>query len=358
MGSRRTIDDLYIRSRPNSLNLLRLVLAAAVILWHSYAVLGIEKPDTGFQDLVGALPVNGFFAISGFLIYRSWAHQPSVKNYLLARVMRIYPAFWVCLIVTAVIFAPLSTLFQGGDPLRQLMSTSTLTYLVKNASLAMFQWRIGNSPSDIPFVDSWDASLWTLAWEFLCYLGLLGLALLGMTTRKWILPTAFTASVIINVLAMSLLPYEAVGRAGRFSIFFLAGALVAQYSWRVTAGWGVAITALTVACLSSWIPVGHYIVQAPAIAIGLIALGGVFNPRWSELRNDVSYGVYIYAFPVQQFLAIVGLLALDVLTFSALALMLTIPLALLSWFLIERPSLRLRSTLGRRAWFRPRRGSL
>lgn len=346
---RSGVDALYIRGRRNSLNLVRLILASFVILWHTYAVLGAQYPEGGIARLLGDFPVNGFFAVSGFLIYQSWVRKPSASSFLLARAVRIYPAFWMCLLVTAVLFAPAAAWIQGHDPFAQLWSLDSLTYVLKNASLAMLQWRIGDSPADIPFLTSWDASLWTLAWEFLCYVALMVLGLLGMQRRWWLLPAAFTVSVALNVVSlMPELYFEPVARLGRFSIFFLAGALVAQHARRIPANWafGLAMTAMAVA--SAWVP-GGILIQAPTVAIGLIVLGGLFNPAWAELRNDISYGVYIYAFPIQQLLVVAGIVALDVFSFSLLALVLTIPLAVLSWFLLEKPALRLRK-LDRRAF--------
>jgi hypothetical protein len=105
-GSARAIDELFAKSRPNSLNLIRLLLAAMVVLWHSYAVLDAPRPETGVRELIGAFPVNGFFAVSGFLIYRSWARKPVMSTYLVARMVRIYPAFWVCTLRSVGIVRP------------------------------------------------------------------------------------------------------------------------------------------------------------------------------------------------------------------------------------------------------------
>lgn len=339
---RANLSALYSRGRANSLNLIRLILASFVIVFHSYAVLGRAYPDGGAAVLLGNFPVNGFFAVSGFLIYSSWVRRPVVSRFLLARAVRIYPAFWMCLIVTALVFAPLAAWIQGRSPLEQLWSFESLTYILKNASLAMLQWRIGDSPDGVPFLISWNASLWTLSWEFLCYLGLLTLGVLRMQRRTWLLPTAFAISLALNILSM--VPefyFEPVARLGRFSAFFLAGALVAQFADRIPASWFLGLSALAIAILSAWVP-GGIVVQAPAAAIGLIVLGGLFNPSWTELRNDISYGVYIYAFPVQQLLAVVGFVWMDLWAFSALALALTIPLAAASWFWVEKPALRLR----------------
>ncbi|MDR6867239.1 peptidoglycan/LPS O-acetylase OafA/YrhL [Microbacterium resistens] len=339
------VAQLFVRGRANSLNAIRLVLAACVIIWHTYAVLGLEKPENpALQNIIGGLPVNGFFAISGFLIYRSWVNRPEVGSYLRARVLRIYPAFWVCLAVTALLFAPLGAAFQGKDAGAQLFSWESLTYLVKNASLAMFQWRIGDSPADVPWLTSWNASLWTLAWEFLCYIGLMILGLMGMHRRRWLLPAAFAAAVAMNLVTLvPALNIEAVARMGRFAVFFLAGSLFAQYADRIRVNRLLVALSFPIMLAVAWAP-GQlaYILQAPAVAYGLIVLGGLFNPAWAELRNDISYGVYIYAFPVQQILVIAGLTMLNLFTFSLVALVLTVPLALMSWYWVEKPMLRLR----------------
>ncbi|WP_298744250.1 acyltransferase [uncultured Microbacterium sp.] len=348
-----SVRELFVRGRPNSLNLIRLALAAAVIVWHSYAALGLPYPAPEFRNLLGALPVNGFFAISGFLIYRSWQNKPRVWDFLVARVVRIYPAFWACLIVTALVVAPIAVLLQGGSPLLQAFSVESLTYVLKNATLAMFQWRIGDSPTEIPYTVSWNASLWTLAWEFLCYLGLMVLGLLGMLRRRWLLAAAFAISIALNLLQMiPLFAVEVIERVGRFSVFFLAGAIVAQYSHRIRANWVVTIAALTLMTACAWGPPSAIVIQAPATALGLILLGGLANPKWAELRNDISYGVYIYAFPIQQLLVVAGATGLGLVWFSTLAFTLTVPFAAISWFVIEKPALKLRSALGYRPWFK------
>lgn len=349
---RPTVEDLYTRGRSNSLNLIRLILAAAVIIWHTYPAAGIEYPTGGLATLLGNFPVNGFFAISGYLIYMSWARKPVVLDFLVARAVRIYPAFWACLVVTAFIVAPIAVAIQGGNAVAQAISPDSFGYVIKNATLAMLQWQINDTPTGIPYETSWNASLWTLAWEFCCYIALMILGILGLTKRKWMLPAAFAGSVLL--VAVSLFPpayIEAVARAGRFSLFFFAGALVAQYGHRIRANWAVGIIALSIAIGAAWIP-GGILLQAPATAVGLLVLGGLFNPRWAELRNDISYGVYIYAFPVQQMLAVVGLTTLGLFGFSLLALVITIPLAAASWFGIEKPALKLRKKIGYPTWFR------
>lgn len=199
----------------------------------------------------------------------------------------------------------------------------------------------------VPYTESWNGSLWTLAWEFLCYVGLLLLGLLGMTRRKWLLWAALGGAVALYVASSAgLLQSEALQRVGRFALFFICGSLVAQHARQIrTSGW-LALLSVVVALCSVLLPF-PYLIAAPAFAFGLTSLGGVVHPKWASLPNDISYGVYIYAFPVQQTLAATPLVGLGVWPFSAAAGLLTIPLALASWFLVEKPAMRLRKRLER-----------
>lgn len=340
------LNDLYARERPNSLNFLRLILAATVIIWHTYSVTGMALPGPGLSVFLGGVPVNGFFAISGYLIYASWIRNPDVGNFLIARALRIYPAFWVCLIVTAFIIAPAAVMMQGKSGWEQALSAQSFSYVFKNASLAMLQWRIEPTPTGVPWTTSWDASLWTLAWEFLCYLGILFLGLLGMAKRRWLLPVAFLISLALNIFV--LFPageFKVLERIARFSIFFLSGSMAAQYAKRIPASRLLMAACLFFALAASWAP-AHNIFQAPTLAVGLLLLGGLFNPSWAEFKNDFSYGVYVYGFPVQQLLATAGLTSLGLLWFSLIAFIITLPLAAASWYLIEKPALGLRKTRG------------
>ncbi len=103
--------------------------------------------------------------------------------------------------------------------------------------------------------------------------------------------------------------------------------------------------AVGLTCVSALLP-NYRIVAALPLAYVLIVTGGTAkSPIW-RLPNDISYGLYIYAFPVQQVLAGMGAISLGIGWFALLSLIATVPLALASWLLVEKPSLRLKSVLG------------
>lgn len=135
---------------------------------------------------------------------------------------------------------------------------------------------------------------------------------------------------------------------GRFGVMFAAGALVFHFRDRVPVRWWLMLLAAAItvgACIA--LP-DYRVIAALPIAYLLITAGAVIRSERLRLKNDISYGVYIYAYPVQQLLVIVGAGALGVPVFAVLSLLATAPLAIASWFLVERPALRLKMR-GRRA---------
>jgi peptidoglycan/LPS O-acetylase OafA/YrhL len=123
--------------------------------------------------------------------------------------------------------------------------------------------------------------------------------------------------------------------------YFWAGALLFVYAQRVRVNLAVPLAAfatLAVACLT-----GHVeVLSAIPLAFLVLWLGAVLPLQRIGRKNDVSYGVYIYAFPVQQLLVLAGANALGLTAYILLAILGTIPLAVASWFVIERPAIGLK----------------
>ena len=85
--------------------------------------------------------VDGFFAISGFLITWSWFRHPRLRDYFVARGLRILPGLWVCLIVIAFVIAPLGMAIQGGSALKLLLSRAPFEYVLGNSAVVSLQAR-------------------------------------------------------------------------------------------------------------------------------------------------------------------------------------------------------------------------
>jgi peptidoglycan/LPS O-acetylase OafA/YrhL len=327
--------------RLNGLNLLRLALALGVVLRHSYTMLG---EPTGWQPaevLMRSVFVDGFFAISGFLIVRSWVTKPDAYVFLRARLLRIMPGFWVCLVVVAFVFAPLHALITGVTPTAAFFGDAG-GYVLRNAGLWIFQDGIAGGPLGASPAEAgtWNGSLWTLFWEFVCYLGVLVLGVSGLLRRRWVLPAAFVAAVaVLSLTAVPALDVWFIHHAARFATMFLAGALVYQYRDRIPARGRLVAVAVVVVVATSYLP-DYRMLGALPLAYACIVGGAMIKVPALTLRTDLSYGTYIYAYPVQQLLVGAGLGAAGVPLYFVLCVLVTLPLAAASWFVVERPALR------------------
>ncbi|WAJ46181.1 acyltransferase [Mycobacterium sp. Aquia_216] len=337
--------------RRNALNLFRLLLAAEVMLFHSWPITG-HLPPHALLQLMFSVGVDGFFAISGFLITASWLNDPKLRDFLTARALRILPGFYVCLIVTAFVFAPLNVAITGGSAAKLLTSFAPIEYVLKNSAVAYIQHYVGGTPVGVPFADGgWNASLWSLIWELMCYLAVAGLGLAGLATRRWVSPVLLGVAAIGATLVPPLtfpgvwtIPQLAI----RSAIMFAAGALL--YQWRdvIPARWSlVAVSVVIVIAAAALLP-DYRVVAALPLAYAVVVSATMIHNERLRLRTDLSYGVYIYAFPTQQLLASCGLATLNPVVFAGLSTLAVIPLAALSWFLIEKPAQSFKTRLKRK----------
>lgn len=339
--------------RNNAFNAFRLALAAEVMLFHSWPATG-HTPPKAILALFFSVGVDGFFAISGFLITRSWLSDPRVRDYLTARALRILPGFYVCLIVTAFVFAPLSVAIQGGSVSKLLGSSAPIEYVLKNAAVAYLQQDVGGTPHGVPGGPAWNGSLWSLIWELLCYLIVAAIGVAGLANKRWISPAILVVAVV-GALLLPPLTFPGVWTipqlAARSAIMFASGAIM--YQWRdvIPARWSLVAVSVVIVLAASQLPDYRVIGGLPLAYAVIVSASLIHNPRL-RLRTDLSYGLYIYAFPVQQLLAVCGLAHLHPAVFFLVAAACALPIAALSWFVIEKPAMSLKRRL-RRKWSAP-----
>lgn len=165
----------------------------------------------------------------------------------------------------------------------------------------------------------WNGSLWTLWWEFLCYLVVLALGLTRVLRFRVTVPLAFVVCLVVMVLSdLGVVHNFYLVNGARFGIMFAAGALIQQFQRLLPARWWLVGVAALVIAGSDFLP-DYRMIAALPLAYVLITVGALVKVRRLRLENDVSYGMYIYAFPVQQVLACAGLSALGVPLFATLA---------------------------------------
>ncbi len=340
--------------RNNSLNMIRLFLAFAVLVHHSWPLTGHGGELAFAGETVGGWAVAGFFGISGYLITSSrWSN--ALGPYLVNRVARIMPAFWVCLAMVAFVFAPIGYRVANGTLDGFLTAGhSPLNFVWSNAFLEMRFYDVSGTPSNVPYEGAWNGSLWSLYYEFICYLIVAALGCFAFMKRsRWPMTAAFVLSVAAqaNIDTISRLTNDNfdVVLLLRLLPFFLGGATIFMWRERIGFHWIPGILAFVVAVIiCSTVP--RWGVQASALFVtyGVIWLSTVIRQPLLIAKNDISYGVYIYAFAVQQLLAVFGIHELGLFWFSVIAAILTVPLATASWLLVERPVMRrVRGTRGK-----------
>jgi peptidoglycan/LPS O-acetylase OafA/YrhL len=327
--------------RRNSLNFLRLVFALMVIVSHTWPLGGYgSDPRIAGQEL-GTWAVCGFFAISGYLIANSRRHT-SLSTFLVRRALRIYPGYVVCLLVVALGFAPLSVAMGAGS----IQWQSDASYVFHNLLLKVFQDGIDNTLPNAPYGPAWNGSLWTLIYEFICYLGI---GLLLSFSLRWHRTVVVAAFVVTAAVAAADSNPGATGTLSALAFLgsvFFAGSIIAIFADRIPLDWRLGVLSIAVATVGASLHATPWLGALP-MAYACIWLGVALPFHRVGRTNDISYGVYIYAFPVQQIITMkLGSRGLPVGIAVALSILGTLPLAIASWFLVEKRALALKNTLG------------
>ncbi|MGQ1839804.1 acyltransferase family protein [Kocuria turfanensis] len=328
-----------LSSRHNLLNAVRIVFAAMVILGHAWPLTGASGHGL---EILSDVAVNGFFLVSGYLIAESRTRTQFVP-YLWRRLLRIYPGFLVSLLVVAAIFAPLGARLGG----QAFDLRSAAGFVLSNSALRITQWEIDGSLAGAPVDGAWNGSLWTLFYEAVAYLALGAVLSLSVAVRRarWVLPALALAVIGLRVLAEGPLEVTTTLYLNglRLAGYFLAGAAVWAWAdrWRPRP-WHVAAAVAVYLVLTNegW---ADLFGQFP-LAVAVLGIGSLPSHHWTT-RTDLSYGVYIYAYPVQQLLVMLGTAAWGVTANIVLTVVLVLPLAFLSWTLVEKPALRAKRLL-------------
>ena len=321
----------------NNFNLMRLVAAWLVIYGHAWAITGSSGQDllarlTGFR-FAGAIAVDMFFVVSGFLIAAS-LQRNSVRGYLVSRGLRILPALIVCVVLTTFVIGPMLT--TAGNYFSQ---AATWNYFLVNSSLVASRFQLPGVFTTHP-LNVVNGSLWTLPIEAKLYLLLMLAWLLGLLAPKRYTPLCAMTLLAGYGLAWYYGPLpDHIQKYTECTGFFITGSLLWVNRDRIRLnGWVVLglATAFVILRGGAWAHLPYF----GLLAYGTLYVG--FRVRLPMIRgNDFSYGLYLYGWPSQQLAwmlpagkSIVG----NILIATAIA----ITCAALSWFLIERPALRLK----------------
>jgi peptidoglycan/LPS O-acetylase OafA/YrhL len=317
--------------RENNFDGLRLLGAFLVLGSHQFALSGRQEPLAVAPYTFGTLGVLIFFSISGFLVASSWRSDPHILRFAARRFLRIWPALAVVVIGLAV----LAAIFRSTERHAALAFLKNLV-LIHNDDGKFFAT---NSYTQL------DGSIWTIPIEVSCYAGFAAIALIS---RKWLA----IALACTSVLALWWLARfsdagmrEAALQMGHptyawwFGAFFLFGALLC---------WWPRLQALTLL----WAAAGLAIILLGKVSLGLLVLlppvvVAIGLRSWLIVRRcgrfgDLSYGLYLFAWPVQQTVVLFLGRERPLLLLLAVSAAITTLFAYASWHLVEKQALKLK----------------
>ena len=329
----RTVGNAF-SGRANSIGFFRWLLAFSVIFSHAGPVAGFYGHlDLGAQisseQSLGGVAVAGFFFFSGFLITRSRQRSGMVR-YFWRRCLRIFPAFWCALLLTAFVLGPIAWVKEQGavSGYWNAPSDSPFTYVFQNMFLVLNQRNIAEMGTSLPYAEirgyDWNGSAWTLQYEFKAYIlvGILGIV--GFAASRYLATLAALVIIVVNSLIwsghLSIATLDNNPLSAPFGHPFLVDAmnpmLIAPFAFgMLLAIWGKYVPVSDIAAVlllggafytydhGNWNVIGQY---------GFLYFLMWAAIRWTKLQHwekfgDFSYGVYIFAWPLMTFCCYFGL---------------------------------------------------
>jgi peptidoglycan/LPS O-acetylase OafA/YrhL len=335
---------------------LRMIGALTVVVDHSAPLTDASRLTvfpTSWNLSPGYIALMGFFAMSGYQISDSWRQDPCWWRFSAKRVLRLWPPLLLVVLVTALVIGPLVSRFDLSE---YFSARGTWGYIVHNAGLYTLQHRLPGVFDTNPWPWSANGAIWTLPMEFTGYLLVLGFGVAGLFRRApWL-----TIALMVTLIGLDRRFEATMGNPGHGGSF-LEVPIGSMVAFLVAFSIGMVLhtyrDTIPLSPLVAWSLVGLQIVvhttkvgafTLPFMAgYGALVLAFHWPARLEGYDSWVfgSYGLYVWAFPVQQLLIMAGADTQWSLTVTALPL--TYLCGWLSWRYVEAPTLSLRRYLPR-----------
>jgi peptidoglycan/LPS O-acetylase OafA/YrhL len=339
----------YDGNRKNNFTIIRIILAWLVLYGHGFPIQnidGIRDPlNRLFQGStwIGDIAVNGFFAISGFLVTASFVKRGPI-DYIISRILRILPALFVCILASVFLLGPMLTssnldvYFSKPETYKYLSNVFPFSPNIVWTLPGVFEENARNAI---------NGSLWTLPIELRCYLLLALVGFFGIFKDRRIANTFILVIFLFSIYFFAKIPLLGIGVNidwARPSLFFLLGVFFYVNRRNVLFDIRLAFLAMILIMFSfgkRWFSYTFslafvYLIFYMAYATKFIDTDGKIG--------DLSYGIYIYAWPVQQ---LVAKMFPSIKPFgnTILSSIVVAFIAFLSWHYIEKPALNLKKKL-------------
>jgi peptidoglycan/LPS O-acetylase OafA/YrhL len=328
--------DRISKHQNNCFDTIRHCAAFLVLYSHHHPLSGLKEPTIPKWDTYGFLAVTIFFAIAGYFMPASHAASSGFMPFMARRCRRIFPALIVC---SFIIVYVIGSVFTRTDIASYLLSKEQLRNFIGFS--AFLGQPIPTVFADFIYKDAIDGSLWTLPVEFAWYI-VLGTCLSFSSSWKTAAALLASSAIIVVVLLTTRSDYAFYGVSlsyfALFGVSFATGALLGMTRdcWRPYRLYLVLVSILFLVMLRGRPEI--QVLGTASIAILTVIAGSSFADVLIRGRFDISYGVYLYAFPIQQI--VINRLTSEFYTSITISAILTALAGTASHFFIERPFLR------------------
>lgn len=337
----------------NNFDFLRLLFAFFVIITHSYSLSGLKECDILCQITpnhinLSYIGVRGFFIISGYLIFQSVMRSKGLIDYYWKRLLRLIPGLFVVLLLTVLLA---QFIYHGSIPYWH--NRHVLMYLPNNLTLFKTQMSFEGIFETNPTPNTINGSLWTLVYEFSFYI----ILSLFIFTKNNKLKTTLLLLVLYLFFNITILFFSKdvsgygihaidVNNFTKLGSFFIGGSILASIDidryGNKNKVFFVSLFLLILTVVLNKFSYFQFLLLPVVIIIG----GLKATPYLSNVNKalgDLSYGLYIYSFVIQQ--TLMYFFKLDQITLFLYSLVLSVSFAYLSWHFVEKRALRLKDNL-------------
>ncbi len=333
--------------KKNSFDFLRFIFATSVIFSHSFSLkagMNLLEPLSLTAQIYknfGNVAVFSFFILSGFLLTRSWILKPNTLTFFKKRISRIFPGIIVATLVTILILG-----FFSGIPYQEyILHKQTVRYL-SNFFLYPIHYSLPGIFQNNPYIYTVNGSLWSISYEWTCYVILTIIGSLGLLSiRKEALP--------ITYVFVAILYYFEIGKNVTFLfsinlytlfslfLFFLSGSLFYVHANKIPLNKYLMLfcVPIFIFLLFSMKMSFLYVFLGPITLTYILIFISYNTPYLNEFSHkigDLSYGLYIYAFPTQQLLISLSKNTLSISELFISSFFISFLFAYISWHFVEK----------------------